>query len=82
MQARNKYLTVARQMKEFEDKKYDAWREATEGILPSLLKRNLLAKPVPTIGTAATSTHPIIEGVDNAALETTASGHNVQGEIA
>ncbi|XP_071826175.1 dynein axonemal heavy chain 10-like isoform X2 [Apostichopus japonicus] len=43
--ARNKYLGVARQMKEYEDKKYDHWQEHVTAILPGLLKRNLLTKP-------------------------------------
>ena len=45
MQARNKYLGVARQMKEYEDKKYKLWRDNVEVILPGLLKRNLLTRP-------------------------------------
>ncbi|XP_071945421.1 dynein axonemal heavy chain 10-like [Antedon mediterranea] len=46
--ARSKYLGVAKQMKEYEDKKYEVWREHVESILPGLLKRNLLAKPSET----------------------------------
>ena len=45
MQSRAKYLSVAKQMKSYEDHLYDQWREQVEGILPSLLKRNLLIKP-------------------------------------
>ncbi|XP_014674920.1 PREDICTED: dynein heavy chain 10, axonemal-like [Priapulus caudatus] len=41
--ARAKYLSVAMEMKDYEDKKYESWRERTEAIMPSLLKRNLLA---------------------------------------
>ncbi|XP_077995609.1 dynein axonemal heavy chain 10-like isoform X2 [Glandiceps talaboti] len=44
-QARKKYLDVAKQMKEYEDKKYEEWREYVEATLAGLLKRNLLAKP-------------------------------------
>ncbi|KAG9487629.1 hypothetical protein GDO78_007442 [Eleutherodactylus coqui] len=40
--AKAKYLEVARRMKEYEDKKYEAWKENTDQILPSLLKRSLL----------------------------------------
>ncbi|KAM5191717.1 dynein axonemal heavy chain 10 [Mantella aurantiaca] len=40
--AKAKYLEVARKMKEYEDKKYEVWKESTDQILPSLLKRNLL----------------------------------------
>ncbi|XP_073442216.1 dynein axonemal heavy chain 10 [Dendrobates tinctorius] len=40
--AKAKYLEVARRMKEYEDKKYEAWKESTDQTLPSLLKRSLL----------------------------------------
>ncbi|XP_053327864.1 dynein axonemal heavy chain 10 [Spea bombifrons] len=40
--AKAKYLEVARRMKEYEDTKYEVWRENTAQILPSLLKRSLL----------------------------------------
>ncbi|XP_021370512.1 dynein heavy chain 10, axonemal-like isoform X1 [Mizuhopecten yessoensis] len=43
--ARAKYLSVAKQMKQYEDQKYEAWKDNVELILPSLLKRNLLVKP-------------------------------------
>ncbi|XP_074640231.1 dynein axonemal heavy chain 10-like [Tubulanus polymorphus] len=43
--ARAKYLHVGKQMKAYEDLKYDMWRESVEQVLPSLLKRNLLIKP-------------------------------------
>ncbi|KAG8456021.1 hypothetical protein GDO86_001999 [Hymenochirus boettgeri] len=39
-----KYLEVARKMKEYEDKKYETWKENTEQTLPLLLKRSLLIK--------------------------------------
>ncbi|XP_069475795.1 dynein axonemal heavy chain 10 [Ambystoma mexicanum] len=42
--AKAKYLEVARRMKEYEDKKYEQWKEHAELILPSLLKRSLLLK--------------------------------------
>ncbi|XP_069071115.1 dynein axonemal heavy chain 10 [Pleurodeles waltl] len=42
--AKAKYLEVAKKMKEYEDKKYEAWKEHTEMILPGLLKRSLLLK--------------------------------------
>ncbi|XP_075256614.1 dynein axonemal heavy chain 10-like [Convolutriloba macropyga] len=45
-QAREKYLAVARQMKEYEDKKSKEWIEMVEGHLPSFLKRNLLRLPL------------------------------------
>ncbi|NWX71082.1 DYH10 protein, partial [Alca torda] len=36
------YLRVAKRMKEYEDQKYNHWRDETEQILPLLLKNNLL----------------------------------------
>jgi len=45
VQSRAKYLTVAKQMKAYEDLLYEQWRQQVEATLPSLLKRNLLAKP-------------------------------------
>ncbi len=44
-QARAKYLSVAKQMKAFEDRLYEEWKTRVEVILPGLLKRNLLVKP-------------------------------------
>ncbi|NXT19036.1 DYH10 protein, partial [Syrrhaptes paradoxus] len=49
------YLQVAKSMKEYEDKKYNQWREETEQILPLLLKNTLLT--VIRVG-AATSVNP------------------------
>uniref|UniRef100_A0A8C5M6C0 Dynein heavy chain tail domain-containing protein n=1 Tax=Leptobrachium leishanense TaxID=445787 RepID=A0A8C5M6C0_9ANUR len=40
--AKSKYLEVARRMKEYEDSKYEAWKEMTVQTLPLLLKRSLL----------------------------------------
>lgn len=45
LKARAKYLSVARQMKFFEDQKYEEWKLYVEQCLPALLKRNLLIKP-------------------------------------
>ncbi|ESO91629.1 hypothetical protein LOTGIDRAFT_122204, partial [Lottia gigantea] len=42
---RAKYLKVGKDMKRFEDIKYEQWRDHVEQILPSLLRRNLLLKP-------------------------------------
>lgn len=36
------YLQVAKRMKEYEDEKYNQWRDGTEQILPTLLKNTLL----------------------------------------
>jgi len=40
-------------MKDYEDEKYVLWREHVEQVLPGLLKRNLLAKPVEKAETLA-----------------------------
>ncbi|XP_063171723.1 dynein axonemal heavy chain 10 [Candoia aspera] len=47
-EVKQKYLEVAKRMKEYEDKKYDQWRETTEERLPVLLKKTLLAKVHPS----------------------------------
>ncbi|EDO35852.1 predicted protein [Nematostella vectensis] len=52
-QASKKYLSVARLMKEYEDKKYEAWREQVEANLLIYLKKNLLTKP----STSSATTH-------------------------
>ncbi|XP_078523750.1 dynein axonemal heavy chain 10 isoform X2 [Lissotriton helveticus] len=54
-----KYLEVAKKMKQYEDKKYDEWKEHTETILPGLLKRNLIVKT--TAGAPNLPRHSIIE---------------------
>ena len=46
VQSRAKYLHVAKQMKSYEDQLYEQWREGVEHILPGLLRRNLLVKPL------------------------------------
>lgn len=38
-------MSVGKQMKSYEDMKYEQWKEQVEQVLPSLLKRNLLIKP-------------------------------------
>ncbi|XP_043835576.1 dynein axonemal heavy chain 10 [Dromiciops gliroides] len=43
-EVKQKYLEVGRRMKEYEDRKYEIWRDWTEQSLPSLLKKSLLAK--------------------------------------
>lgn len=45
---KQRYLEVAKRMKEYEDVKYDQWRENTEDRLPVLLKKTLLAKVHPS----------------------------------
>lgn len=46
------YLKVAKRMKEYEDQKYNQWRDGTEQILPLLLKNTLL-----TVITGGAATH-------------------------
>ncbi|XP_035829687.1 dynein heavy chain 10, axonemal isoform X2 [Aplysia californica] len=41
---RAKYLSVGKNMRTFEDSKYEQWKEYVEMTLPGLLKRNLLVK--------------------------------------
>ena len=43
-QARQKYLTVARTMKEYEDTHYERWLEHVEAVLPGLMKHTVLVK--------------------------------------
>ncbi|XP_025020180.1 dynein heavy chain 10, axonemal, partial [Python bivittatus] len=43
-EVKQKYLEVAKRMKEYEDLKYDQWRNITEDRLPVLLKKTLLAR--------------------------------------
>lgn len=38
-------MSVAKQMKVYEDELYEQWKNQVEGVLPALLKRNLLIKP-------------------------------------
>uniref|UniRef100_A0A2K6C8M7 Dynein axonemal heavy chain 10 n=1 Tax=Macaca nemestrina TaxID=9545 RepID=A0A2K6C8M7_MACNE len=41
---KQKYLEVGKTMKEYEDRKYEQWMEATEQVLPALMKKSLLTK--------------------------------------
>ncbi|XP_012518857.1 PREDICTED: dynein heavy chain 10, axonemal [Propithecus coquereli] len=43
-EVKQKYLEVGRTMKEYEDRKYEQWRDATEQVLPNLMKKSLLTK--------------------------------------
>ena len=38
-------MSVAKQMKAYEDHLYEEWKTQVEVMLPSLLKRNVLVKP-------------------------------------
>ncbi|KAF4011790.1 hypothetical protein G4228_003492 [Cervus hanglu yarkandensis] len=43
-EVKQKYLELGRMMKDYEDRKYEQWRETTELILPTLMKKSLLTK--------------------------------------
>ncbi|KAG2470484.1 DYH10 protein, partial [Polypterus senegalus] len=43
--AKSKYLEVGKRMREYEEKQYEKWRDATEQVLPSYLMQSLLSKP-------------------------------------
>ncbi|XP_052023863.1 dynein axonemal heavy chain 10 [Apodemus sylvaticus] len=45
-QVKQRYLEVGRKMKEYEDLKYDHWKESTEQSLPNLMKKSLLTKNI------------------------------------
>ncbi|XP_036777654.2 dynein axonemal heavy chain 10 [Manis pentadactyla] len=57
-EVKQKYLEVGRAMKNYEDRKYEQWKEATEQMLPTLMKKSLLTK----ISTAAADTVSIDRG--------------------
>uniref|UniRef100_A0A8C0ZLW2 AAA+ ATPase domain-containing protein n=1 Tax=Castor canadensis TaxID=51338 RepID=A0A8C0ZLW2_CASCN len=48
-EVKQKYLAVGRTMKEYEDRKYEHWKEATEQVLPNLMKKSLLTKETTTV---------------------------------
>ncbi|XP_075852592.1 dynein axonemal heavy chain 10 [Microcebus murinus] len=43
-EVKDKYLEVGRTMKDYEDRKYELWRDTTEQVLPNLMKKSLLTK--------------------------------------
>eukprot|EP00069_Balaena_mysticetus_P013367 bmy_01484T0 len=43
-EVKQKYLEVGRTMKDYEDKKYEQWKETTEQVLPTLMEKSLLTK--------------------------------------
>ncbi|KAF0872101.1 DYH10 protein, partial [Crocuta crocuta] len=43
-EVRQKYLDVGRMMKDYENRKYELWKEVTEQVLPNLMKKSLLTK--------------------------------------
>ncbi|XP_052801261.1 dynein axonemal heavy chain 10-like isoform X3 [Mya arenaria] len=59
---RAKYLSVGKQMKTYEEGRYEQWRESVEQILPSLLKRNLIVKPTPAQQLQLQQQHTAEEG--------------------
>ncbi|KAM8812104.1 dynein axonemal heavy chain 10 [Rhynchonycteris naso] len=44
LEVKQKYLEVGRTMRDYEEGKYEQWREATEQQLPALMKKSLLTK--------------------------------------
>ncbi|KAI5166248.1 Dynein Heavy Chain 10, Axonemal [Manis pentadactyla] len=63
-EVKQKYLEVGRAMKNYEDRKYEQWKEATEQMLPTLMKKSLLTKEtsLPQISAAAADTVSIDRG--------------------
>ena len=57
--SRGHYLSVAKQMKAYEDNLYEMWKANTEMVLPVLLKHNLLVKPQDRAQTSHEADHPI-----------------------
>ncbi|XP_021113286.1 dynein heavy chain 10, axonemal isoform X3 [Heterocephalus glaber] len=56
-EVKQKYLEVGRTMREYEGRKYEQWKEATEQILPALMRKSLLTKVqlgIPTQTSAST----------------------------
>lgn len=47
-QVKQRYLEVGRTMKDYEDRKYEQWKENTEQSLPHLMKKSLLTKVGPS----------------------------------
>lgn len=41
---KQRYLEVGRTMRDYEGRKYEQWKEATEQTLPTLMKKSLLTK--------------------------------------
>ncbi|CAG5126036.1 unnamed protein product, partial [Candidula unifasciata] len=52
-----KYLSVGRNMRAYEELKYEQWKENVEAVLPGLLKRNLLVKQSYQIATPTPTQH-------------------------
>ncbi|NXQ89466.1 DYH10 protein, partial [Nyctibius grandis] len=60
MEVKQIYLQVAKRMKEYEDQKYNQWRDETEQILPLLLKNTLLSVVTEEPVTTKQSVHFIV----------------------
>uniref|UniRef100_A0A673VC35 Dynein axonemal heavy chain 10 n=1 Tax=Suricata suricatta TaxID=37032 RepID=A0A673VC35_SURSU len=58
-EVRQKYLEVSKTMKDYEDRKYGLWKEGTEQVLPSLMKRSLLAKTSTVVDEPCTVTSAV-----------------------
>uniref|UniRef100_A0ABI7Z6S1 Dynein axonemal heavy chain 10 n=2 Tax=Felis catus TaxID=9685 RepID=A0ABI7Z6S1_FELCA len=54
-EVRQKYLEVGWTMKDYEDRKYELWKEVTEQALPNLMKKSLLTKTSAAADEAANS---------------------------
>ncbi|XP_058137242.1 dynein axonemal heavy chain 10 [Dasypus novemcinctus] len=54
-EVKQKYLEVGRRMKDYEERKYVLWKDTTEQILPTLMKKSLLTKLSAVTDEAATS---------------------------
>ncbi|XP_058850532.1 dynein axonemal heavy chain 10 [Acipenser ruthenus] len=59
-----KYLEVGRQMKDYEERKYERWREQTEQSLHGLLKRSLLTKLHPGSSGSPELSEPVSSQAD------------------
>uniref|UniRef100_A0A8C6BPZ6 Dynein axonemal heavy chain 10 n=1 Tax=Monodon monoceros TaxID=40151 RepID=A0A8C6BPZ6_MONMO len=54
-EVKQKYLEVGRTMKDYEDEKYKQWKETTEQVLPTLMRKSLLTKTSAAGGEAQNS---------------------------
>ncbi|XP_006894689.1 PREDICTED: dynein heavy chain 10, axonemal [Elephantulus edwardii] len=59
-EVKQKYLEVAKRMKDYEDRKYEQWRELTEQVLPNLMKKSLLTKPATVSDEAPSSERGVV----------------------
>lgn len=59
---KQRYLEVGRAMKDYEDRKYEQWKDTTELSLPNLMKKSLLTKVRPSTWPIEGSTPPSSRG--------------------